>query len=138
MIVIDTHIFIWWVNNSSFLKKNHRSFLDKQVDGAILLNIISLWEIAKAVEKGNLELNISVEKWLNESVENYNISIVSLDIPIVVESTRLPGNFHKDPADQLIVATSRVLDIPLLTEDEKILKYPFVKLFGSTSFLVGK
>jgi PIN domain nuclease of toxin-antitoxin system len=40
----------------------------------------------------------------------------------------LPGEFHKDPADQIIVATARVHDAPLLTADERILKYPHVQL----------
>ena len=46
----------------------------------------------------------------------------------VVESIQLPGEFHKDPADQIIVATARVHDCPLITYDSKILEYPYVKL----------
>ncbi len=130
MIIIDTHIWIWWVTNSPSLKKEHRSFLEKQEAGEIAINSISCWEVAKSVELGKLQLNISVEQWLKEAIDYYNVTVLPLDIPVVVESTRLPGNFHKDPADQLIVATARVLDIPLLTSDSKILKYPFVKLFN--------
>ncbi|MCG3164747.1 MAG: Ribonuclease VapC22 [Bacteroidia bacterium] len=133
MIIIDTHIWIWWVTNSPSLKKEHRSFLEKQKAGEIAINSISCWEVAKLVELGKLELNISVEQWLKEAVDYYNVTVLPLDIPVIVESTRLPGNFHKDPADQLIVATARVLDIPLLTQDSKILKYPFVKLFNKKS-----
>jgi PIN domain nuclease of toxin-antitoxin system len=130
MIIIDTHIWIWWVTNSTKLNKEHRSFLEKQQAGEIAINSISCWEVAKSVELGNLQLNISVEQWLKEAIDFYNVTVLPLDIPTVVESTRLPGNFHKDPADQLIVASARVLDIPLLTADSKILKYPFVKLFN--------
>lgn len=130
MIIIDTHIWIWWVTNSPSLNKDHRSFLEKQKDDEIVINSISCWEVAKLVELGKLELNISVEQWLKEAIDYYNITVLPLDIPVIVESTRLPGNFHKDPADQLIVASARVLDIPLLTADAKILKYPFVKLFN--------
>lgn len=54
------------------------------------------------------------------------IQHLDLTLPIIVESTRLIG-FHKDPADQLIVATARVLDLPLLTADHKILSYNGVK-----------
>lgn len=133
MIIIDTHIWIWWVTNSTSLNKEHRSFLEKQKAGEIAINSISCWEVAKLVELGKLELNISVEQWLKEAIDYYNVTALPLDIPVIVESTRLPGNFHKDPADQLIVASARVLDIPLLTEDSKILKYPFVKLFNKKS-----
>jgi len=47
---------------------------------------------------------------------------------IIVESTQLPGEFHRDPADQLIVATSRILNIPLVTMDHAIRNYPHVQL----------
>ena len=125
MIILDTHIWIWWVTNSHSLKKEFRSRIEKEESA---INIISCWEVAKAVEKGKLQFNISVEQWLKEAIDDYGITVIPLDIPIIVESTHLPGKFHKDPADQLIVATARVHDIQLLTADEKIMKYPFVKL----------
>ncbi|MEW5941695.1 MAG: PIN domain-containing protein [Chloroflexota bacterium] len=49
---------------------------------------------------------------------------------IVIESTRLPGEFHRDPADQIIVATARKYDCSLVTSDEKILNYKHVKAIG--------
>ena len=52
---------------------------------------------------------------------------MDLDPTIVVESTQLPGNFHRDPADQLIVATARVLGCPLLTVDDRLRKYEHVE-----------
>jgi len=54
------------------------------------------------------------------------IRLIELTPQISIESTKLPGEFHKDPADQIIVATARIYDIPLLTADEKILDYPHV------------
>jgi PIN domain nuclease of toxin-antitoxin system len=55
-----------------------------------------------------------------------DISIADLSPEIAVESTQLKG-FHKDPADQIIVATSRVLGVPLLTSDRRILDFPDVE-----------
>jgi PIN domain nuclease of toxin-antitoxin system len=46
---------------------------------------------------------------------------------IAIESTQLPGEFHRDPADQIIVATARIYNCPLLTSDKKIIDYPNVK-----------
>ena len=57
-----------------------------------------------------------------------NIRLLDLTLQIAVESTKLPGNFHKDPADQIIVATARIYDVPLVTMDNKIRNYPHVKL----------
>lgn len=45
-----------------------------------------------------------------------------------MESAQLPQPFHRDPADQLLVATARIFDCPLMTEDSKIVSYPHVRL----------
>jgi PIN domain nuclease of toxin-antitoxin system len=56
------------------------------------------------------------------------VSLLYLHPQIVVESTQLPPPFHRDPADQLLVATARVLQCPIMTEDSKIAAYPHVRL----------
>jgi len=50
-----------------------------------------------------------------------------LSVDVSLESTMLPGDFHRDPADQMIVATARCLDLTLLTTDQKIIDYAYVK-----------
>jgi PIN domain nuclease of toxin-antitoxin system len=64
-----------------------------------------------------------------ETALNYpGVQLLDLTPQIAIESTQLPGNFHRDPADQIIVASARIHDCPLLTVDDKILNYPHVKL----------
>lgn len=65
--------------------------------------------------------------WITGALAAPGIVLVDLTPQIAVASTTLPGPFHKDPADQLIVATARVHDIPLLTVDGRILEYPHVR-----------
>jgi PIN domain nuclease of toxin-antitoxin system len=65
---------------------------------------------------------------LDTALQYPGIQLLALTPEIAVESTRLPGEFHRDPADQIIVATARIYDCPLLTVDDRILKYPHVKL----------
>ena len=55
------------------------------------------------------------------------IEIIPLSLEITLESNQLPGAFHNDPADQIIVATARMRNLTLLTKDEPILKYSHVK-----------
>ncbi len=78
------------------------------------------------VEVGRLTLSIPVEEWLETAVAYPGVQLLALTIPIVVESTKLTG-FHRDPADQIIVATARIYGCPLLTADAKILTYPDVQ-----------
>lgn len=123
MILLDTHIFIWWIDDSPRLSKRHRQIIEERQDDGLGISIYSCWEIAKLVEYGKLELKLSIEDWLEISLSHPNISSIDLSLPIVIKSTQLPG-FHKDPADQIIVATSIILGIHLLTADEKIIAYP--------------
>lgn len=112
MILLDTHIWVWWVNESPDLSSEYRQILESQQTGGLGVSIISCWEVAKLVELGRLQLTIPVEEWLAEALQYPGVQLLDLTLKIVVESTQLPGVFHRDPADQMIVATARILDIP--------------------------
>lgn len=129
MIIIDTHILVWWVNGSDSLsaaaKKAIKSTLAK--NGEVLVSSISAWEIAMLVNKGRLVLSMDVESWLDEVSQIDGVRFLPVDNEVGIKSTALPGDFHKDPADRMIVATARMLALPLITADEKILNYEHVK-----------
>lgn len=126
MIVIDTHIWVWWVHGDAHLNEQQTDWLQENEKHGLGVSIISCWEVAKLVEYNRLTLPCSVAEWLDRALSYPGISLLELTPRIVVESTQLPKDFHKDPADQMIVATSRVLDCALLTADAKILNYPHV------------
>lgn len=122
MILLDTHIWVWWVQGDRRLTQQHQTLLQvHQIDG-LGISLYSCWEVAKLVEYSRLVLPCSLEEWFTTALAYPGIRCLELTLPIIMESTRLPG-FHKDPADQLIVATARVLNLPLLTADQKILSY---------------
>jgi PIN domain nuclease of toxin-antitoxin system len=127
VIVLDTHILIWWVNQSNQLRQTTLEKIEQEPD-AIGISAISLWEVAKLVQVGRLQLSMPVDEWLEQALAYPNVQVVPLSPAIVVESSRLPQPFHKDPADEIIVATARVLACVLLTYDGKILQYPHVLL----------
>lgn len=126
MILLDTHIWIWWVNGSAELNKNQTKWLKENEEHGLGVSIISCWEVAKLVEYKRLLLLCSIAEWFDQALRYPGIVLLGLTPRIVIESTELPGDFHKDPADQMIVATARVTDCPLLTNDHKILAYPHV------------
>jgi len=77
-----------------------------------------------------LTLPIPLDEWFEQALNYPGVRLLELTPEIVIESTQLPGNFHRDPADQMIVATARIHHCPLLTADEKILNYPHVQAIG--------
>lgn len=123
MILLDTHIWVWWVSNPQRLTVRHREMLERGEDRNFAVSFISCWEIAKLAQKGRLRLESDVGLWLETAQKAPEIELINLDCQIVVESTRLPEPFHNDPADQIIVATARVRSCSLMTEDRKILAY---------------
>lgn len=130
MILLDTHVWVWWVNESSMASKDMLRIIQEHQGDGLGVSIISCWEVAKLVERGRLELTMPVERWIKQALAYPGVELLQLTPRIVVESTQLPGEFHRDPADQMLVATARVYDIPLLTADSKLLDYPHVKIAG--------
>jgi PIN domain nuclease of toxin-antitoxin system len=128
VILLDTHIWVWLVGQTQDLRPRQLELLEEQSPNGLGVSIISCWEVAKLVEKGRLVLQQPVGEWITAALNHPHITLLSLTPEIAVDSTQLPPGFHSDPADQLIVATSRVLNIPLLTADDKIIKYPHVSL----------
>ena len=90
------------------------------------VSAISCWEIAKLVEYGRLELPCPLEEWFEQALSYPGVQLLALTPEIAIESTRLPGEFHRDPADQIIVATAKLYGCPLVTSDERILSYPHI------------
>ncbi|MFC3121701.1 type II toxin-antitoxin system VapC family toxin [Agaribacter flavus] len=129
MIVLDTHILIWWVNGDNKLSDTAQIRIAQamQSNENIYVSSMSAWEVSMLVNKERLRLTMDVDTWLQTVSEIHNVSFVPVDNKVAVESTRLPGEFHKDPADRMIVALARSLSAPLITADDKILTYQHVR-----------
>ncbi len=126
MIVLDTHIWIWWVHADERLTPTQRETITANETDVVGVSAISCWEIAKLVEYGRLQLPSPLEEWFEQALNYPGVQLLALSPEIAIESTQLPGEFHRDPADQIIVATARVCGCPLVTSDDKILNYPHV------------
>ena len=128
MIVLDTHVWIWWVHGDAVLAPALRAQIDAAQQTGIGVSAISCWEVAKLVERQRLSLPCPVLEWIEQALSYPGVRLIELSPRICVESSQLPGTFHRDPADQIIVATARILDAPIVTMDAKILAYPNVRL----------
>ena len=128
MIVLDTHTMVWWVSGDPLLSKRARTAIEReQPDGDIIVSSISAWEIAMLVERGKLVLSMDVGSWLSTVAQIDAVRFLPVEVEVATKSVDLPGDFHKDPADRMIVATARKLAVPLVTKDDKIRAYAHVK-----------
>jgi PIN domain nuclease of toxin-antitoxin system len=128
VIVLDTHALVWWISrdNSRLSAKALQAIKNEMNHDGVRASSISAWEIAMLVSKGKLELSMDVLHWLDVAGEVEGFRFVPVDNLIAVKSLSLPGNFHADPADRIIVALAREMAAPLVTADGKISRYPHV------------
>lgn len=128
MIALDTHIWIWWVQGDAQLTQDYSEYVQAHEAEGLGVSVISCWEVAKLVEGGRITLPLPVGEWMTKALAYPGIRLLDLSPQIAVESTRLPGVFHRDPADQIIVATARLHKCPLVTMDQKIRAYAHVQV----------
>ena len=127
MIVLDTHIWAWWTHGDDRLTKTQEEIIKANETDVIGVSAISCWEIAKLVQYKRLELPCSLDQWFEQALGYSGLRLMELTPEVAIESTRLPGDFHRDPVDQIVVATARVHRCPLVTSDNRILRYPHVQ-----------
>ena len=129
--LLDTHAWVWWVTEDRRLSRPARRAIETgQASDTLSLSLISIWEVAKKVEKGQLVLDRPVDDWLDLATVRPGLHLAELTRPILSESCRLPSPFHGDPADQIIVATARDRDAVVVTKDRQIREYVHVRSIG--------
>ena len=124
MIVLDTHVLIWAMNDDTRLGTAARAAIEEtaQTD-RIGISAITPWEIGLLAERGRLRLGREVGVWIEAALALPGINLVPIGPTIAIDSVRLPGNFHADPADRFIVSTARHCDACLVTADRAIIAY---------------
>ncbi len=128
MIVLDTHVWVWWVTGARQLSDNAAEVIDQSAgQDAIHLSSIGVWEIALLVERGRLELSMQLDDWIAQSESLPFLHFVPLNNRIALRSIALPGLIHRDPADRIIIATALSLGAKLVTKDDKLRSYSQVE-----------
>jgi PIN domain nuclease of toxin-antitoxin system len=128
MVVIDTHVWLWWLHDPSRLSPLARTNLfSEEKQGIIVISAISVWEIAVKLQLGKLTLPMDIHTWYEKAASYPGIRIEPATPRDSIESTLLPGDFHKDPADRLIITLARRHGVSLITRDQAIIDYPHVE-----------
>jgi PIN domain nuclease of toxin-antitoxin system len=124
-LVLDTHVWLWVVEGS---QRELSARAVEEIDrasrsGDVLVSAISVWEVAMLESKGRITLSRPVEDWVRSALRAPGVRLLPLTPEIAVESARLPGSAHGDPADRILVASARVVGGRLATRDRTILDY---------------
>ncbi len=133
-MLLDTHIWIWWLTGGGNLSRAERDALD--AEAALQpprISAITLWEAQMLHERGRLKLTAPFETWLLEATAPGVVEILPLATSVILELNRLPQTFHGDPADRIIVSTARAFEVALATHDRKIRQSRLVRLWKPAS-----
>ncbi len=123
-ILLDTHTWLWVMIGDSILKPSFRKAFDNSLKiHSVLISPISIWEIGMLVEKKRIEIDMDTQEWVDQALDIPGIRLSAMTPRIAIQSTRLPGVLHADPADRILIATAHEENAVLVTCDEKILKY---------------
>ena len=125
--LLDTHILIWWLNDSSRLSLAQREVVaSASAESPLLVSDISLWEVATLQSLGRIRLSIALRAWLDNAVAPPLVRRHGISPAIAAELSTLPDTFQRDPADRILVATARVFGATLLTQDRRIIESALV------------
>ena len=120
MVLIDTHVWVWWLSGLPRLSEKYRRALRK-LPAPPLLSVISLWEISVLVQNGKIDLLPTPQRWLARATRAELVELVPIDRAIADQLLELPRGTSRDPADRIIAATARSLQVPVLTMDRQLL-----------------
>lgn len=124
-VLLDTHVWLWLVDGNDRLleTKGFAAMRKAKEFGKVYLSMISIWEIGMLASKNRLRARRDYRQWMRQGLELTDVALQPLTHGVAWESSFLPGEFHADPSDRILVATARELDIPLITADANIIAY---------------
>jgi PIN domain nuclease of toxin-antitoxin system len=124
-LILDTHVWLWLVEGeASQLAAEAIEEIERAGRrGDVLISAITVWEVAMLVARGRITLSRPMDDWVRLALRAPGTRLLPLEPEIGMESTRLPGSAHGDPADRILIASARVTGGRLATRDRGILEY---------------
>jgi PIN domain nuclease of toxin-antitoxin system len=125
VLLLDTHIWYWYVqaDTARFSRRIQPVIEAAALRGEVAVSVISVWELAMLAAANRIEIEMDVRVWAARALAFPGVRLEGLSPSIAIESTRLPGDIHRDPADRMLIATARLGGGALVTADDRIIEY---------------
>ncbi|MGH2443672.1 MAG: type II toxin-antitoxin system VapC family toxin [Chloroflexota bacterium] len=120
MILLDTHVLIWWIGGDGRLSVRATAAIER--DAPVLVSPVSFWELAVLVERGRVSIDRDITRWCRDLLASGAVHVAALTPSAAVSAARL-HEFHGDPADRFIYATAGELSVALVSKDARITDY---------------
>lgn len=129
-VLLDTHVWLWWLTGASQMRKKDRDALDRSAAHELpFIAAISIWEAQMLVSRQRLLPGEPFDVWIRRMTAPDTVRILPIDADVVVSLHSLSKSFHGDPADRLIVATARAYALQLATLDSAIRRSHLVQIW---------
>jgi PIN domain nuclease of toxin-antitoxin system len=124
-LLLDTHVWLWYaLGMQNKLSADTVAAIDQSASqGQLQLSVMSVWEVSLLAAKQHIHLGQPTTDWVAKALALKGLQLTQLTPQIVIESNQLPGDFHPDPIDRMLVSTARCMGFSLLTRDQAILNY---------------
>lgn len=126
MIVLDTHVLLWWALDPDQLSTGAAQKLDDVERHGGFASSISIWELGVKIRNGKLDLGIGIDDFARRIERSSPVELLPVDTAVFLRSLALDWT-HRDPADRIIVATALLKGVPLLTKDDAIRSFAGVE-----------
>jgi len=120
-VLVDTHVFLWWVEGNRALPAKAREALSDR-DNECLFSLVSVWELAIKAGLGKLKLALPVQRYVVEHVIANGFRILDIRMEHVGRVESLAPH-HGDPFDRLLIAQALEEKLPIVTADPVFRKY---------------
>lgn len=123
-LLLDTHIWVWFITGSPRLRI-HKTLED--ANNELWLSPLSTWEVLTLHRKGRIGLDREPMEWVRQALAFTKEAPLTHEIALTAQQLRL----HQDPADRFIAATAQVLDLTLVTADQRLLGLGNIKTLAN-------
>ena len=122
MVLLDTHVWLWWLLGDGNLTNHERTTLDELAAiREVSISWVTVWKTEMLERKNRIRLDPDFKTWIAEATNPYICMVLPVDKEVVIAQRLLPENFHADPADRLITATAFLTGFSLSTHDKRII-----------------
>ncbi|MFK0731432.1 MAG: type II toxin-antitoxin system VapC family toxin [Gloeotrichia echinulata GP01] len=121
-LLLDTHIFLWFVNDDIQLNAHLKDLIEDK-NNTIYLSLASLWEMSIKYNLQKLKFESSYQEFIEVEIIQSCLNLLDIKVNHLYVNAHLPSH-HKDPFDRLIIAQSIAENIPLISVDSIFLQYP--------------
>jgi PIN domain nuclease of toxin-antitoxin system len=123
VVLLDTHAILWFDTGAPMAPAAIKAIEAARQEGGVLVSPVSAWELGTLAAKGRISFATDAAAWLARFIAQPGVRLTPLTVSAAARSSALPGTFHGDPADRLLVESARELETPLVTRDRRILDY---------------